>query len=97
MAPQSVKVPVPSRPLKRGVQSTIKKVDKAVAKGKQAVKASVKAAREKPTAKNINAVVKNSKTLAKAEQIRERLKDSQDLAEDLCPLNILVFVFEYVG
>lgn len=90
------RVKVPSRPMKRGVQATVKLVDKAVKTGRLAVAASAKAAKKNPTAANINAVVKNAKTLAKAEQIRSRLKESEQLAEVLCPFNVLALVFEYV-
>lgn len=96
MARPSAQVKIPSRSMRKGVQSTLKLADKAVATGKIAVAASVKAARKNPTAQTINAVAKNSRTLAKAESIRDRLRESNRLANDLCPLNVLVLVFEYV-
>lgn len=80
--------------LKKSVKAAIKLADKAIADGKFAVAASVKQARKTP--KKVGAILKNERTLAKAKAIRAGLAACEGVANDCCPLQILILEFKYV-
>lgn len=103
MPPKVTSVKIPSTPMVKGVLSTIALADQAVAAGQAAVAANKKAlagAKQKKDKKGIraatSAVIKNTKTLARAQKLRADLKASDKLAHSLCQLNVLFIDYRYV-
>lgn len=79
---------IPSTPMKRAVKPTLSLAKKAIKDGEIAVRASRKAG-------NKTALTKNQRILAKAKALHASLKQSEKLANSMCPLQVLFSEFAY--
>ena len=89
-------VRISSTPLKRSVKSARTKAKRAIDQGKAAIVKAKQEARRNPTEANRRRVARFERTLDKAKDLDARLKESESLANAMCPMQIMFIEFVYV-
>ena len=89
-------VRIPSTDLKKSVKAARKLTKQAIDEGRVAVREAKSAAKREKTKKSKRTVARLERKLAKAIDIDARLKKSERLANDMCPLQVMFLAFKFV-
>lgn len=91
-----MKVRIPSTPMKKSIKAARKQAQKAVSQGNAAVRKATRLAKQDPTTKNKNRVKRFKRTVARAKALDAKLAKSEQVANSMCPLQIMFSTFEYI-